>query len=73
MKPFSLVGVSGNAYAILGYTVHALEEAGLANEVDEMLQKAIRGNYHNLIMVCNEYVSKANKVLGLTCNGEEEE
>ena len=62
MAKYSLVGVDGNAYCIMGYTSKALKREGLPNLVDEMIEKATSGDYYNLITVCNDYVQKANEV-----------
>ena len=64
MERFSLIGVDGNAFAIMGYTSKALKKAGLADKVDEMLEKAKSGDYYHLIAVCDEYVDMANEALG---------
>ena len=58
---YSLVGVDGNAYSIMGYTAKALKREGLGNLCDEMYSKATSGDYNNLISVCCEYVEIANK------------
>ena len=60
MKKYSLVGVNGNAFSIMSYTGRALKQEGLGHLVDEMQEKAMSGNYDNLIMVCDEYIRKAN-------------
>ena len=60
-EKYSLVGVDGNAYCIMGYTSKALKREGLGHLVDEMRERATSGDYYNLIDVCNEYVEKANE------------
>ena len=65
MKAFSLVGVDGNAYSIMGYTANALETAKLGDKVDEMYEKATSSDYYHLIAVCDDYVNMANEALGL--------
>lgn len=60
-EKYTLVGVDGNAYAIMGYTARALKNEGLRDKVDEMYKKAQSGDYSNLICVCDEYVQMANK------------
>ena len=61
---YSLVGVDGNAFAIIGYTANALKEVGLSDEVSEMYKRATSSDYNNLLCVCDEYVGKANEVAG---------
>ena len=56
----SLVGVDGNAYAIMGYTSRALKKSGHKDLVDEMFKKATSGDYSNLICVCQDYIDIAN-------------
>ena len=61
---YSLVGVDGNAYSIMGYTAKALKRSGLRNKVDEMREKAMSGDYYNLIAICDEYIDMANEAAG---------
>ena len=61
MAKYSLVGQDGNAYALMGYTANALKREGLGNLQDEMYAKATAGDYNHLIIVCSEYVAKANE------------
>lgn len=61
---YSLVGVDGNAYAIMGYTARALKREGLRDLVDTMYKEATAGNYYHLIAVCDSYVAKANEAAG---------
>ena len=63
---YSLIGVDGNAFAIMGYTANALKRTGHADLVAEMHERATAGDYYNLIAVCDEYIDIANE-------GEEEE
>lgn len=66
MRRFTLVGVDGNAFAVMGYTARALRRANLDDKVNEMYEKAQSGNYHHLIAVCQEYIEMANEAMGLT-------
>ena len=61
MAKYSLVGVDGNAYAVMGYTSRALKREGLRDLVDEMHEKATSGDYYHLLTVCDEYIGKANQ------------
>jgi len=63
MGKFSLVGVNGNAFAVMGYTARALRRAGLEDQVDKMYEEAESGNYYHLITTCEGYINKANKAL----------
>ena len=64
MAKYTLVGVDGNAYSIMGYTSRALKNEGLRDKVDEMFSRATSGDYYNLIAVCDEYVQMANEKAG---------
>lgn len=58
---YSLVGVDGNAFAIMGYTAKALRETGHADLVKNMQERATNGDYNNLIYVCQKYLDIANE------------
>jgi len=60
---FSLVGVDGNAFSVMGYTAKALRRVGLGDKVSEMQERAMSGDYDNLLCVCMEYVDMANENL----------
>ena len=64
MAKYTLVGVDGNAYSIMGYTSRALKSEGLRDKVDEMFSRATSGDYYNLIAVCDEYIQMANEKAG---------
>lgn len=60
---YDLVGVNGNAYAVMGYTANALRREGLRDLVDQMHKEAMSGDYDNLLMVCMKYLDIANEAL----------
>ena len=63
---YSLVGVDGNAYALMGYTMQAMKENGFSKEeVDKMLGDAKSGDYYHLIAVCDMWIDQVNKRAGL--------
>lgn len=57
---YSLVGVDGNAFSVMGYTARALKREGLRDLVDDMHKEAMAGDYDNLICVCLKYIDIAN-------------
>lgn len=59
-KKYTLVGVDGNAYAIMGYTARALRETGHRDLIDKMYEEAESGDYYHLIAVCDDYIDIAN-------------
>lgn len=61
MAKYTLVGVDGNAFSVMGYTSNALKREGLGNLAEEMREKAMSGDYNNLLCVCMDYVEKANE------------
>lgn len=61
MEKYTLVGVDGNAYCVMGYTARALKREGLRDLVGEMHERATSGDYNNLLCVCMEYIDKANE------------
>jgi hypothetical protein len=72
-EKYTLVGVNGNAYSVMGYTARALRNEGLSDLVDEMHQRAKSGDYDNLLCVCMEYIDMANaKALENEYNGVED-
>ncbi len=69
---YTLVGVDGNAFSLMGYTTSAMKKEGLGELVPEMQKRAMSGDYSNLICVCTEYVEMANKMAGGE-DGEEDD
>lgn len=65
-KNYTLVGVDGNAYAVMGYVSKAMRETGFSkDEIDRYHKAAMSGDYDNLLRVsveqidiCNKYVRK---------------
>ena len=57
---YSLIGVDGNAFAIMRYTARALKQTGHRDLVDKMYEEATAGDYGNLIAVCDRYIDIAN-------------
>ena len=58
---YSLCGVDGNAFAIMGYTSRALKREGLRGLIDKMRGEATSGDYYDLISVCQRYIDLANE------------
>lgn len=58
---YSLVGVDGNAFSLIGYTGKALKEMGHRDLIDKMFKEATSGDYDNLIVVCQKYLDVANE------------
>lgn len=61
-KEYSLVGVDGNAYCLMGYTQEAMKEQGFSKkEIDETMDEAMSGNYMHLVAVLNSKIRLCNE------------
>ena len=66
MKAYTLVGVDGNAYAIMGYVRIAMRRAGMSREdIDAYTKDATSSDYYHLLVVSCEIIDKVNEILGL--------
>lgn len=54
--PCKVLGLDGNAFAIMGRVTDALRKNGQGNKVDEFRTRATSGDYNNLLRVVYEYV-----------------
>ncbi len=58
---YSLVGVDGNAFFIIGYVTRAMKREGFSKEeIDEYRHQAMSGDYSNLVVVSADYVEMCN-------------
>ena len=58
---YTLVGVNGNAYCVMGYVVQAMRECDYEKyEIDEYLEKATSSDYDNRLTISQEYIDKCN-------------
>ena len=68
MKPFTLVGVDGNAFCVMGYVQAAMRRNGFSKtEIDEYQKQATSSDYNNLLCVSMDYIEKVNNKL--RCEG----
>ena len=66
MKAYTLVGIDGNAFSIMGYVRTAMKKAKMTKEdVDEYTKNATSSDYNNLLVVSCEMIDKVNEILGL--------
>ena len=66
MKAYTLVGVDGNAYAIMGYVRTAMKRAKMTKEdIDAYTKDATSSDYYHLLVVSCEMIDKVNEILGL--------
>ena len=58
---YSLIGVDGNAFAIIGYITRAMKKEGKNNEsIEEYRKNAMSGNYDNLLCVSQNMIDELN-------------
>ena len=61
-KQYSLVGIDGNAFAIMGYVVNSMKECGFSKiEMDEYTQRAMSSDYNNLLCESMNMIDECNK------------
>jgi hypothetical protein len=64
MEKYCLVGVDGNAYAVMGYVSLAMQETGFTkDEINSYRIEAMRSDYNNLLCVSMKYINKCNERL----------
>ena len=74
MKAFTLVGVDGNACAIMGYVYRAMRTANISQEEQEAYREdAMSSDYNHLLCVSLDMIDKVNEKLGLIEEDEEDE
>jgi len=58
---YNLVGVNGNAFAVMGYVGNAMKKEGKSQEdVKKYYDDAQSGDYNNLLAVSSDMVDKLN-------------
>lgn len=64
-KDYSLIGIDGNAYAVMAYVAKAMRTEGKTEvEVNSYLERAKSGDYDNLLRVSMEMCDKLNNEEG---------
>lgn len=67
---YDLVGVDGNAFAVMAYVLKAMKECKMSKEEQSDYQtKAMSGDYNNLLAVSVEMIDKCNEI----CSSSDEE
>ena len=60
-KKYSLVGVDGNAFAVMGYVTRCMRECKCTREeIDEYRDNAMSGDYNNLLCVSMNMINRLN-------------
>ena len=69
---YDLVGVDGNAFAVMGYVLNAMRECKMSKEEQSDYQtEAMSGDYDNLLAVSVKMIDKCNEING--CSDDDEE
>jgi len=62
MKDYSLIGVDGNAFSVIGYVVNAMRKEGnTIEERDLFTKEAMSGDYNNLLTFSMNKVNELNE------------
>ena len=62
MGKYSLIGVDGNAYAIMGYVRNAMKNERYDKEhIDIYLEEAQSGDYNHLLYVSQKMIDELNE------------
>lgn len=65
MPKYTLVGVSANAFNVMGYVQGAMRSEGMSQaEIEAFLEDATSGNYDHLLAVAQNMVEKLNDGAG---------
>lgn len=74
MKAYTLVGINGNAYSIMGYVRVAMDDANMTNDdIDAYVKDATSSDYNHLLAVSCEMIDRVNEILGLNDYDDEDE
>lgn len=62
-EKYTLIGVDGNAYAIMGYVVKAMKKEGRSpHDIEKYRTDAILADYDHLLRVSMDMIDDLNKV-----------
>lgn len=74
MKAYTLVGIDGNAYNIMGYVRDAMHDAKMTSyDIDAYIKDATSSDYNHLLVVSCEMIDRVNEILGLNDYDEDED
>lgn len=74
MKAYTLVGVDGNAFSIMGYVRSAMKRAKMTGQdIDAYTKDATSSDYDHLLVVSCKMIDKVNEVLDLDKYDENED
>ena len=74
MKAYTLVGVDGNAFSVMGYVRSAMKRAKMTSQdIDAYTKDATSSDYNHLLVVSCKMIDKVNEVLDLDKYDENED
>ena len=60
---YSLIGIDGNAFSVMGYVRRAMAKEGCSKQaIDDYLKRAMSSDYNNLLIVSIEMVDSLNNM-----------
>jgi len=64
MKPYSLIGVDGNAFSVMGYVRDAMRRNGFSKtDIDNYTKDAMSDDYNHLLVVSMDKIEEVNQKL----------
>lgn len=61
-KPYTLIGVDGNAFSVMGYVTRAMREVGFSQaEIKAYREDAMSADYNHLLCVSADMIDKCNE------------
>lgn len=74
MQKFSLIGIDGNAFNIIGYVCDAIRKCKMTNEKKSAYKKdAMSSDYNHLLAVSCDMIDECNYLMGYNDNYEYDE
>lgn len=74
MKAYTLIGINGNAYNIMGYVRDAMHDVKMTkDDIDAYIKDATSSDYNHLVAVSCEMIDRVNEILGLNDYDEDED
>lgn len=62
-KKYSLIGINGNAFCVMGYVSLAMQEVGMSKEeINQYNQNAMSSDYNHLLSVSLDMIDVCNKL-----------
>lgn len=62
MKEYTLIGIDGNAFAVMGYVQRIMKYEGFSvEEINEYIERATSGDYSHLLCESMNMVELCNK------------